>query len=128
MKESKELLRALEIYNETKDDSVVKAHYEALSRIMEYMNKEENKPKQEYVGCSKKYYYFLELPFEQLTMLSNGEYGFKQNGYNVIGKKEKDSKSYNLNSCLSLCNKTKEEMIKLAEKYIEQDNLESKGE
>lgn len=125
MKQDKELLRAIEIYNETKDDSIVKAHYNALSKIIECERNEENNPKKEYIGCSKKFFYFLELPFERLEMLNHGEYGFKKHGYNVIRKKEKNSKYPSLNYCRSLCNETREDMIKLIEERINEDNLES---
>lgn len=126
MKQDKELLRAIKIYNETKDDSIVIAHYNAFSKIIEYEKSKENNPKEEYIGCSKKFFYFLELPFECLEMLEHGKYGFRKRGYNVIGKKEKNSKYHSLNCCRSLCNETREDMIKLIEECIKEDNLENR--
>lgn len=123
MKENKELLEAIKIYNDLAKTEIVKSYSNALSTIFKFIDSEKNKPKEEYIKSSNKWDYYLRLPYEKLDWINSYEYGFVQKDYDVIGKGIAENKGHTLYFCSKY--ETKEKAIEDIDKHIEEDNLES---
>ena len=123
MKNNKELLEAIKIYNDLAKTEIVKSYSNALSTIFDFIDKEENKPKEEYIKSSNKWDYYLRLPYEKLDWINSYEYGFVQKDYEVFAKSKEENKGHTLWFCCYY--KTKEKAIEAIDKHIEKNNLES---
>ena len=113
------LKEAIKIHNELKDTEEVKAYTEALNIVVKNLDK---KPPIEFFKSSNKNNYFIELPHKKLVINKDGKAVYRQYGYSALYK-SLDEKSES-NFCLSLCNCTRQDIEKLIERHIEQDNLE----
>lgn len=112
------LEEAIEVYNSLHKNESIKLYHNAISVLLEEMNK--RKPKQEYFKSSNKYDYYIEQPYEKMSFSANG-IEFQQHSYNAIGK----SKGYGtVNFCLSLCNYSQEKIMTIIENHIIKDNEE----
>ena len=100
---------------------VVKEFTDVLHKVVGFQNE---KPKKEYYKSSSKYDYFIVYPYEEFTLLNSGKYGFRQRGYDIFG--ERIDKKYERFFCLSLCNKSKEEIIETIERAIIEDDKDDK--
>ena len=78
----------------------------------------------EYYKSSKKYDYYIQLPYENFEILENGKYGFKQHGFSYCGKGIGEYKNWSLSGCCSLCNFTKEKIKDMIDENIKKDNEE----
>lgn len=118
-----ELLEYANTLYELKDSEVVKTYLKALHEVVTHSQKE-NVVSLEYYKSSKKYDYYIELPYENFEILENGKYGFKQHGFSYCGKGIGEYKNWSLSGCCSLCNFTKEEIKDMIDKNIKEDNEE----
>ena len=110
-----ELEEAIRIYNKIADNEKVRQFEEARSLILKEMNI--RKPELEFYKSSNKYNYYIEKPYEELTFEDN-KVVKRQHSYSAIGK----NKVSTTNFCLSLCNYSKEQIVKIIENSIKQDN------
>lgn len=117
------LKEAIKIHNELYDKEEIKKYCEALHIICEKMR--DCKPKKEYYKSSISNDYYIELPYKELT-ISNGKAVYRRHGYSCSSKAK--SKKTESNYCLSLCRCNREEIEKLIEKEIANDNLKVGGE
>lgn len=116
-KETKEkMLKYADRLYELEQLDVVKEFTDILHKVVGFQNE---KPKKEYYKSSSKYDYFIVYPYEEFTLISN-KYGFRQRGYDIFYKVIE--KKYEGFFCLSLCNKSKEEIIETIEQAIIEDN------
>ena len=114
-----ELEEAIKIYNRLASDERIREFEEARSLILKEMNS--RKPELEFYKPSNKYHYYIEKPYEELTF-ENDKVIKRQHSYSAIG----ENKISKINFCLSLCNYSKEEIIKIIENHIKEDNGEAK--
>lgn len=121
-----ELLKYADTLYELKDSEFVKAYLKAQHEIVTYFHsQEENVVKSlEYYKSSKKYDYYIELPYEKFEVLANGKYGFRQHNFSYCGKGVGEYKNWSLSGCCSLCNFTKEKIKDMINKRIKEDNEE----
>lgn len=117
------LKEAIKIYNELHDKEEIKKYYEALHIVYEKMRN--CKPKTEYYKSSLTRDYYIEHPYMELT-INKGKAVYKKHEYSCISE-SKDKKTCS-NYCLSLCRYNREEIEKLIEKEIVNDNLKVGGE
>lgn len=112
---------AIKIYNEFISSEEMKKFKEAENMIMDEINSQ--KPIEEYYKSSKKYDYYIQLPYNELRLTRGGAI-FRHNGYNGIAKK-KGNTSYHFckNLCLSLCDKSKEDIENRLDIWIRGDNF-----
>ena len=113
------LEEAIEIYNSLHNNESIRLYREAVSILLEEMNK--RKPELKYFKSSNKYDYYIEQPYEEMSFGVNG-IEFRQHSYSGVGK-AKNGKS-TVNFCLSLCNYSEEKIMTIIEKYIIEDNKE----
>lgn len=118
-----ELLEYANTLYELKNSEVVKTYLKALHEVVTYSQKE-NVVSLEYYKSSKKYDYYIELPYENFEILANGKYGFKQPGFSYCGKGVGKYKNWTKSGCVSLCNFTKEKIKDMIDKSIKEDNEE----
>lgn len=118
-----ELLKYADTLYELKDSEFVKAYLKAQHEVVTYSQKE-NVVSLEYYKSSKKYDYYIELPYENFEILANGKYGFRQHGFSYCGKGVGDYKNWSLSGCCSLCNFSKEKIKTIIDKRIKEDNEE----
>lgn len=118
-----ELLKYADTLYELKDSEVVKTYLKTLHEVVTYSQKE-NVVSLEYYKSSKKYDYYIELPYENFEILANGKYGFRQHGSSYCGKGVGDYKNWSLSGCCSLCNFSKEKIKTIIDKRIKEDNEE----
>ena len=109
---------AIKIYNKYHNDEIIEKFENARSIILDEYAK--RKPKQVFYKSSKLYDYYIEEPYERICFGING-IKFEQCYYNGIGKR-KDGRSEK-HFCVRLCNYSKEKIIEMIEKDIEEDNL-----
>lgn len=109
------LKEAIKTYNSLNGNEIIKQFEEARHLIIEEMAN--RKPELEYYKSSNKYKYYIEKPYEKITF-ENGKAIKKKRNYSAIAK----SKTSTVNFCLSLCNYSREDIIKLIEKHIKEDN------
>lgn len=114
-----ELEEAIRVYNELRNNKDVERYCEALHIVCQEWDKA--KPELEFYKSSNKYDYYIELPYKQLTVFGDGKTGYRNNGFNYIGKGINGNKS-SLNGCVGLCNNSKEEVMKSIDRSIEEDN------
>lgn len=114
-----ELEEAIKIYNRLATNERIRQFEEARSLILKEMDS--RKPELEFYKSSNKYAYYIEKPYEKLTF-QNNKVIKRQHSYSAIGK----NKTSTINFCLSLCDCSKEEIIKIIEKNIKEDNGETK--
>ena len=119
--EKMSLEEAIEICNRLKDDPLIKKHDQARSVALEGMGR---KPKSEYYKSSKKYDYYIELPYEELWLSSEKGLYWKHHYYSAVGIGVENSKysGSSTNLCLSLCGYTREKMEKRLDRRIQWDN------
>lgn len=117
-----ELLEYADTLYELKDSEVVKTYLKALHEVVTYSQKENVVKSLEYYKSSKKYDYYIQLPYENFEILENGKYGFKQHGFSYCGKGIGEYKNWSLSGCCSLCNFTKEKIKDIIDKSIKRDN------
>ena len=112
---------AIKIYNEFISSEEMKKFKEAENMIMDEINSQ--KPIEEYYKSSKKYDYYIQLPYDEVILTSDGAI-FRHNGYNGIAKR-KGNKSYHFckNLCLSLCHESKEDIENRLDIWIREDNF-----
>ena len=124
--ESKKVLEEL-IERFGEDD--VKKYYcgieeqKTLHKVASYSQKKNNAPL-EYYKSSKKYDYYIELPYKSFEILANGKHGLRQYGFGYCGKGVGEYKNWSMNSCSSLRNFTKKEIKTMIDKRIKEDNEE----
>ena len=109
------LEESIKIYNKLANNERIKQFEDARSLILEEMNS--RKPELEFYKPSEKYHYYIEKPYEELVF-KNDKVIKRQHGYSAIGKNRVST----VNFCLSLCNYSKEEIIKIIEEHIKEDN------
>lgn len=112
---------AIKVYNEFISSEEMKKFKEAEHMIMDEIDSQ--KPLEEYYKSSKLYDYYIQLPYNELRLTSGGAI-FRYNGYNGIAKK-KGNISYHFckNLCLSLCDKSKEDIENQLDIWIREDNF-----
>lgn len=76
---------AIKIYNEFISSEEMKKFKEAENMIMDEINSQ--KPIEEYYKSSKKYDYYIQLPYDEVILTSDGAI-FRHNGYNGIAKQK----------------------------------------
>jgi len=108
----------LETFNAIKDLPIIKQYIDLLDKVCSF---QETKPKEKYYKSSQKYDYFIQMPFEELTIDSEGKYYIRKRNYSYIGKR-KDGKS-TLYSCLSYYHYSLKEIKQMIDKSIEKDNM-----
>ena len=109
----------IETFNAIKDLPIIKQYLDLLDKIVSFNDK---KPKEKYYKSSQLRDYYIEMPYEQLTLNSEGKYYIQKRGYSYNGKRK--DKSSTLYGCLSYCNYSLKEIKKEIDKSIEEDNLE----
>lgn len=109
----------IETLNAIKDLPIIKQYIDLLDKVCGF---QETKPKEKYYKSSQKYDYFIQMPFEQLTIDSEGKYYIRKCSYSYIGKR-KDRKS-TLYGCLSYCHYSLKEIKQMIDEHIEKDNME----
>lgn len=119
-----ELLKYADTLYELKDSEFVKAYLKALHKVVSYSQNEKNHASLEYYKSSKKYDYYIELPYEKFEVLANGKYGFRQHNFSYCGKGVGEYKNWSISGCCSLCNFTKEKIKDMIDKRIKEDNEE----
>lgn len=119
-----ELLEYADTLYELKDSEVVKTYLKAQHEVVTYSQEENVAKSLEYYKSSKKYDYYIELPYEKFEVLANGKYGFKQHGFSYCGKGIGEYKNWSLSGCCSLCNFTKEKIKDMINERIKEDNEE----
>lgn len=114
----------IETFNAIKDLPIIKQYTDLLHKIVSF-NK---KPKEKYYKSSQLRDYYIEMPYDELTLNSEGKYYIKKCSYSYNGKRK--DKSSTVYGCLSYCNYSLKEIKKKIDKSIEEDNLEilDKGE
>lgn len=112
---------AIKIYNEFISSEEIKKFKEAKNMIMDEINSQ--KPIEEYYKSSKLYDYYIQLPYYELILTSNGAM-FRYNGYNGIAK-QKGNKSYHTcrNLCQSLNDRSKKDIENSLDVWIREDNF-----
>ena len=110
------LKEAIKIHNELEDNEQVQKYLEALSIVVKELDR---KAKVEYYKSSSIKDYYIELPYKQLTINSDGKAVYRKHSYNCIYK-YKNEKAHG-NYCLSLCNYTKEYIEQLIDNAIIKD-------
>lgn len=120
-----EILEYADTLHRLEQLNVVKEYTKTLHKVITY-SQIQNEVSLEYYKSSKKYDYFIELPYEEFGLLGNGKYGFKQHGFSYKGKGIGAHKKWSTYGCVSLCNYTKEEIKNMIDKCIESDNKEVK--
>ena len=118
-----ELLEYADTLYELEDSEVVKTYLKALHEVVTYSQKE-NVVSLEYYKSSKKYDYYIKLPYENFEILANGKYGFRQHGFSYCGKGVGDYKNWSKSGGCSLCNFSKEKIKTIIDKIIKEDNEE----
>ena len=115
------LKEAIKFYNDFISSEEIKKFKEAENMIKEEICGQ--KPIEEYYKSSKLYDYYIQLPYNELILTSSGAI-FRHNGYNGIAKR-KGNKSYHFckNLCLSLCDKSKEDIENRLDIWIREDNF-----
>lgn len=119
-----ELLEYADTLYELENNEVVKTYLKALHKVVSYSQNEKNHASLEYYKSSKKYDYYIELPYEKFEVLANGKYGFRQHNFSYCGKGVGEYKNWSISGCCSLCNFTKEKIKDMIDKRIKEDNEE----
>lgn len=109
----------IETFNAIKDLPIIKQYIDLLDKVCSF---NANKPKERFYKSSKKYDYFIELPYEDLTLDSQFNYYIRKRGYSYNGKNKKTGSVRYF--CLSLCNYTLKEIKEKIDESIKEDNLE----
>ena len=114
------LKEAIEFYNDFISSEEMKRFKEAENIIKEELC--DQKPIEEYYKSSKLYDYYIQLPYYELILTSNGAM-FRHNGYNGVAK-QKGNTSYHCckNLCLSLQDISKEDIEKRLDQWIRHDD------
>ena len=112
---------AIKVYNEFISSEEMKKFKEAEHMIMDEIDSQ--KPLEEYYKSSKLYDYYIQLPYNEVILTSDGAI-FRHNGYNGIAK-QKGNTSYHYckNLCLSLCHESKEDIENWLDRWIREDNF-----
>ena len=108
--------KAIEIYNLYSNWEIIKEFEEARDFILEEMKN--RKPQEEYYKSSNLYDYYILYPYKSLEFSENKIIEVERN-YDCMAKSRK-SKSV-LYFCLSLCKKSKNEIIELIENRIKKE-------
>lgn len=125
MKKEK-IQKAIDIVNENKDNPIIKEYCEALHIIVSASDDyrlHENKGN--YYKSSDKYDYYIVEPYEVLD-IKNGNYYFRQTGYDSYAE-ERDMKTGRTTNkklflCRSYCNYSLEKIKKVIDEHIIIDN------
>lgn len=109
----------IETFNAIKDLPIIKQYTDLLDKIVSFNDK---KPKEKYYKSSQLRDYYIEMPYNRLTLNSEGKYYIKKCNYSYNGKRK--DKGSTLYGCLSYCNYSLKGIKKEIDKSIEKDNLE----
>lgn len=113
----------IETFNAIKDLPIIQQYIDLLDKIVSF---DDNKPKEKYYKSSQLRDYYIEMPYDRLTLDNEGKYYIKKCSYSYNGKRK--DKSSTLYACLSYCNYSLKEIKEMIDKSIEKDNLEILGD
>lgn len=113
------LKEAIKIHNELQNTEEIRKYTEALNIVVKNLDK---KAPIEFYKKSKKNNYFIELPYRRLEINAEGKAVYRKYGYSALY--ESLDKKIGGNFCLSLCGCTRQDIEKLIERHIKEDNLE----
>lgn len=108
---------AIKIYNLYVNNEKIKKFEEARSTLLAEM--EERKPELEYYKSSNLYDYYIENPYKSLEF-SESKIVEVQRNYSCIAKGRKDASE--IHFCMSLCKIGRDEIIRMIENHIKEDN------
>lgn len=113
----------IETFNAIKDLPIIQQYTDLLYKVVAFNDK---KPKEKYYKSSQLRDYYIEMPYDRLTLDNEGKYYIKKCNYSYNGKRK--DKSSTLYGCLSYCNYSLKEIKEMIDKSIEKDNLELLGD
>lgn len=112
-----EIKEANSIYNKLFQNTKIREFEKARSLLLE--ERENRKPETEYYKSSNLYDYYILKPYTSIEFGKNGIIE-EQRDFDCIAKGRKNKSE--LHFCLSLCKISKDEIIKIIENHIKEDN------
>lgn len=113
-----EIREAIRIYNSLFNNKKIRRFEEARSLILEKVSN--RKPKEVYYKSSNLYDYYILFPYKSLEFSSDKGIEEVEHKFDCIGK----GRIYNseLHFCLSLCKMNEDEIMKVIDNHIKEDN------